>query len=218
MRFGRFINPATFTHYNALVAWAFIAIGLEAIAHFAYVGLLPVFPGNAPIIIIILAGVFLFGEGRLPMPWWGMVGATALAVLAIAMHVTTFPILVGTFINAAIEELIYRLAIPVVIFFVLARHVGNQTSIWIGLATSTTLFALVHPPDTYVTSVLLSMLWFVMVWRGRSIWAAIFAHALLNVMILAFQADAIPPIQYSVLIMVLLGVTVSSMHFAEEET
>ena len=206
-----FIDPVRSWSWPPLVVWAAITVLLEAASLADQQGLLSL-PGlgrlgSVPLSLATATAALGLLWARATPPvrfgasWWLAVAAVASVSLPLSWVGHGSREVAGLVIGSAVEEIVYRLAVPVLVIAV-ARWLGMRTptAIWVAFGLSTVVFTLLpghleqaHAAGASVLLVVACMgaLWFWVVWRGGSVLAAVVFHVLANVTILPVEAGLV---------------------------
>jgi len=208
-----FVDPVRSWAWPPLVVWAVITVTLEAASLLDHEGLLSL-PGlgrlgSVPLSLATATAALGLLWTRATPPvrfgpiWWLVAAGVAFVSLPLGWASQGPGELAGIVIGSAVEELVYRLALPVLVIAV-ARRLGMRTSmaIWVAFGLSTVVFTILpghleqaRAAGAPVLLVVASMgvLWFWVVWRGGSVLAAAVFHALANVTILPVESGLVSP-------------------------
>ena len=206
-----FVDPVRSWTWPPLVAWAVVTVTLEATSLLDHAGLLSV-PGlgrlgSVPLSLATATAALGLLWTRAAPPvrfgatWWLVAAGVAFVSVPLGWASHGPGELAGIVIGSAVEEIVYRLALPVLVIAV-ARRLGMRTSmaIWVAFGLSTVVFTALpghleqaRTAGAPVLLVVASMgvLWFWVVWRGGSLLAAAVFHALANVTILPVESGLV---------------------------
>ena len=210
----RFVDPTAVWPWRLLVVWAAVTVALELMTLATDAGLLTVRTlgqfGTVPLswaTVAAVGGLLLARAGttgRFGPAWWGGVALLTVLLLPAAWAAYGGSEVAGFVLGSATEEIVYRLALPVVIVAALRTvKVATQPALWVAFVVSTTVFTflpghIAQAQDAGTPLMLLvvaavGVLWFGVVWRGGSIAAAVVCHVLVNLSMLPVEVGSVTP-------------------------
>ncbi len=206
-----FVDPVRSWAWPPLVVWAVITVTLEAASLLDHEGLvsLPELGrlGSVPLSLATATAALGLLWTRATPPvrfgpiWWLVAAGVGCVSLPLGWAGHGPGELAGIVIGSVVEELVYRLALPVLVIAV-ARRLGMRTptAIWVAFGLSTVVFTVLpgHLEQARVAGapvllVVASMgvLWFWVGWRGGSVLAAAVFHTLANLTILPVESGLV---------------------------
>ncbi len=129
-----------------------------------------------------------------------VLAALAVVVMVLAVHATGWTVAVELAFASAAEEVVYRVALPVVLVSVARRWLAPQPAVWVAVGSSCVVFSLLPGhldqlvragPVVAVTFVGMAALWGVVLWSTGSLWLVVAVHALVNLTVLPVEAGVL---------------------------
>lgn len=230
----RFIDPTELWAWRPLVWWSLVTLALEMVSVLGDAQLLavPTFVqfGSVPLSLATLAAIggLWLARARPPVRfgtvWWTAAGVGVVVLVPLGWVAQGGAEVAGIVAGSAVEEVVYRLALPVVVIAA-CRRVGLavQPAVWVAFVVSTVVFTFLpgHVQQARAAGTLamlvvvaaMGLLWFGVVWRGGSLSAAVVCHALVNLTILPAETGLVSFELRSVTVAALvLAVTVGVSH------
>lgn len=195
-----------------LLSVAIVAVVAEA----AWVGLglhlgwgptmpVPLSAAVAPVVALLwvrqLAGIRAEAHTDVWVPVAVLAGVAGL-VLVVAISSSGWAFTVELALASAAEEVVYRVALPVVLVALARRWLPSQAATWTALGGSCLVFSLLPGhlgqlvgagPAVVMTFVGTSLLWAVVLWTTGSLGLVVTVHALVNLAVLPVEAGVVGP-------------------------